>query len=260
MRPSLPADVNAAARSARSNPTKKTQPSKKTDDSVEVYHSWSRIFVRTKGGVAWYDGIETIAIPWGVAPKSDEQKLRKTVSKFKWVRVKGKLTHSKETLALLKKAILKRDVLTDKRAGKSLVTSGVRVTLYGFGPDTKRMIAAVKKAFATAKKTWRYSPLAMDFVRYGGLGGVMGFTTPGKPQIRISAEAFKYDDASVLRTVLHELCHQHRYDSFGRKMPAEGKEHDTIFCAELSKVDPVVRKHKRECSKFHNDLNRKFGQ
>ena len=113
--------------------------------------------------------------------------------------------------------------------------------------DMAELTAIVKRAIATAKRTWKWSPTNLvvqfhnggktfGFARGPGSGPRVGFTIISLSK-RLLAE---YDARSVGRTVVHELCHHYREESFAATIHLRKlKGHDDIFCRELKRADPL---------------------
>lgn len=112
----------------------------------------------------------------------------------------------------------------------------------------------VEKSVVLCKQAWNWEPVNLRVLTHTR-GNAMGIAyAPGKGVHRISLASSlvnKYDEMSIFRVILHELCHHYREERFPR--PAgytTGDAHDKYFCDALSLVDPVVKEQPESCRIF----------
>lgn len=78
--------------------------------------------------------------------------------------------------------------------------------------------------------------------------------TAGVRRISLHRDLMRnYDEAAILRVVLHELAHHYREEIWPRtrtRYDLDVDAHDHLFCAALSQVDPLVAGNKQECMRF----------
>lgn len=78
------------------------------------------------------------------------------------------------------------------------------------------------------------------------------YSDTGCRRISLSRKLFlRYDAESIYRTVIHELCHHYREETFPK---SRGDSHDKVFCDALRLVDPVVHDEK-SCQFFHEEVD-----
>jgi hypothetical protein len=79
--------------------------------------------------------------------------------------------------------------------------------------------------------------------------------TSGVRRISLHRDLLRnYDEAAILRVILHELSHHYREETWPRPSNAlHADAHDHLFCAALSQVDPLVAGNKRECMRFTDE-------
>jgi hypothetical protein len=146
-----------------------------------------------------------------------------------------------------------------KTANVTLVVPGLGLTLVSRGYDNviKRnatrtetdILRIVGQAAEICAKIWGWAPAPLLEIQYHATGRAFGAAfNPGReknPAVRrISlhkSPATEYDDQSVLRIFLHELCHFYRDETF----PMSSDAHDRRFVEELRRVDPTVAEDAR---------------
>lgn len=101
----------------------------------------------------------------------------------------------------------------------------------------------VRDAISAGNRVWGWSPNNLKVFSHSS-GNAMGLAyQPGKGAHAISLHTKllrEYDQDSIYRVLLHELCHHHREEAWPRKSITKANAHDEVFCGELSKVDPIV--------------------
>lgn len=102
---------------------------------------------------------------------------------------------------------------------------------------------------------WRPTNLTICFHSGGRSFGIARGTGDG-PRIGVTVVSLscrlvsEYDARSVGRTVVHELCHHYREETFRRTAELRRTGgHDSVFCRELALADPQARDPHR-CRRF----------
>jgi predicted SprT family Zn-dependent metalloprotease len=110
----------------------------------------------------------------------------------------------------------------------------------------------VDQAQKLCADSWGWKAQDMRVMLHGS-GNAMGMAySPGKGIHRISLHSKllkEYDEMSIFRVILHELCHHYRNERF----PLSLRSHDEVFCRELAKVDPVVAQDTEKCTFFKDE-------
>lgn len=140
------------------------------------------------------------------------------------------------------------------------------VTFVGFGKkvgayEFAKIREIVSKSVRLCVETWGWSPgnlqlsliaksRAMGMAYEPGTGAESGIR-----RVSLSRDLFaRFDANSIHRTLIHELCHHYREETWPRKRTIGFNSHDDRFCAELGRVDPVVRDAK-SCTFFDDDVD-----
>lgn len=110
----------------------------------------------------------------------------------------------------------------------------------------------VQAALTDARTTWNWRPKDLRIYAFGGTSRVMGRAyNPGQGDHRVSLNRKllnNYDLAGIARVVIHELCHHYREERWPRNprvFKTQGA-HDSRFCSELAKIDPLVNENNCE--------------
>lgn len=127
----------------------------------------------------------------------------------------------------------------------------------------------IDEALSLCESTWRWSTTDASLeVWFHETGKSMGLAyEPGRKSIELlktrKISLHKdllrfYDRDAIARTVLHEYCHHYREETWPRsaiKYRGIDLSHDEQFCESLAKVDPLVSKDPKTCSKFYEECN-----
>ena len=128
----------------------------------------------------------------------------------------------------------------------------------------EKIAEIVSSAVAKCFNAWNWKPmgLTLNFHKPGRSMGLAYNPGQGDRRISLSTDLISaYDATSVLRVVLHELCH-HAREELHQRDPREASSddqgdggHDAIFCRMLGEVDSAVRENPTSCRFFNDDAD-----
>jgi len=113
----------------------------------------------------------------------------------------------------------------------------------------------IEQARVLVKESWSWEPNDLRVLTHNQ-GKAMGIAyAPGKGIHRISLHTKllnEYDEMSIFRVIIHELCHHYREEKWPRELTM-ANAHDERFCEALTIVDPLVKDNPKECTYFTDE-------
>ena len=146
-------------------------------------------------------------------------------------------------------------------------SGGRGVTLVGFDAVEARsahteasVAAAARRAVARCERAWGWSPTNLTVALHDGDRSFGIARSPGDgPRVGMTVVSLscrllaEYDAKSVVRVLVHELCHHYREESFRRTRDTHRRGgHDAVFCEALAEADPKSGGPHR-CRKFTDE-------